>query len=67
LSIFILPWLTFAFCFNVPFFLGRFNWMATDIGSHTAGLDEHVLRLGIGLKKLRKTAIFFYVPQLFPL
>ncbi|SAM05185.1 hypothetical protein [Absidia glauca] len=50
LSIFVLLWLTFAFCINAPFLPSRSNGMATDIGSLAPGLDGLVLRLGIGLK-----------------
>jgi hypothetical protein len=52
LSMFVLPWLTFAFCFIAPLFLGRSNGMTTDIGSLAAGLDPHVAILGIGRKGL---------------
>jgi hypothetical protein len=59
LSIFALQSLTFAFCINAPFF----QQMATDIGSLAPGLDEHVVKIGIGRKGLRRNgktvAIFF--------
>jgi hypothetical protein len=35
-------------------FLSRLNKMATDIGSLAAGLDGHMVRLGIGRKGLRR-------------
>jgi hypothetical protein len=54
LSIFVLPWLTFAFCFIEPFFLKSSNEMAMDIGSLAPVLDEHELRLGVKTKRLRK-------------
>jgi hypothetical protein len=47
LSIFVLPWLTFAFCIITPFFLGRSNGVA-------AGSDGYVVRLGIGLQVYEK-------------
>jgi hypothetical protein len=57
LPIFNLPWPAFAFC--CFFFLG--DWMATGIGSLALGLDEHVVRLGIGHRGLRKlTRNFFF-------
>jgi hypothetical protein len=55
LSIFVLPWLTFTFCTIVAFFLKRSNGMAMDIGSLALGHNGHLIRLGIGLKGLRKT------------
>jgi hypothetical protein len=36
------------------FFTSRSNGMATVIGSLAAGMDEHVIRLGIGRMVLRK-------------
>jgi hypothetical protein len=44
LPINVLPWLTFAFCIIAPFFLNRFNRMATDNGSLAPVLNGHVLR-----------------------
>jgi hypothetical protein len=63
LSIFVLSWLTLAFCITASFFLSRSNGMATDIGSLAPGMDGHAVRLGIGCKGIRKTAgtlLFFY-------
>jgi hypothetical protein len=46
-----------------PFFLGRSNGMATDIGSLAPGRDGHELGLGIELKitKNRENLTFFEV------
>jgi hypothetical protein len=46
--------LTFAFCNIAALFLSRFDRMATNIGSMAAGLDERVIRLGIGRKGFEK-------------
>jgi hypothetical protein len=54
LSIFVLPWPTFAFCIIAPLFFSRSIGVATDVGSLTAGLDGHVVRLWIGRKGLQK-------------
>jgi hypothetical protein len=44
-----------------PFSLGRSNGMATDIGSLTAGLDGHVIRLVIGRNGLQKIVqVYFF-------
>jgi hypothetical protein len=61
LSIFGLPWLTVASCIIALFFLSRSNGMATDIGSLALGLDEHVVRLGIERKVLRKIGETFTI------
>jgi hypothetical protein len=53
LAIFVLPWLTFAFCLIAPFFLEWSNGMTTDIGSLAAGMDGHEFWLEIGRKGLR--------------
>jgi hypothetical protein len=50
-----LPWLTFIFSTNASLFLGKSNGMATEISSLAPGLDELVVRLGIGRNGLRKT------------
>jgi hypothetical protein len=44
-----------AFCIIAPLFVRWSNVMATDIGSLTSASDGHVLKLGNGLKGLRKT------------
>jgi hypothetical protein len=46
------------------FFLGRFNRIATDIGSLAPGMDEHVLRLGINV---RNTSLYFLGAHTLPL
>jgi hypothetical protein len=57
LSFFVFPWLTLT-SFNITLlFLGRFNRMATGTDSLAPGLDGHVLRLGIGRKKLGKSRV----------
>jgi hypothetical protein len=55
MSISVLPWLTFAFCIIAPFSHSRSDGMTTDIDSLAPGLEAHVLRLGIGTKRLQKT------------
>jgi hypothetical protein len=64
LSIFVLPWLTFAFCMNGPLFLSRSNGMTADIGSMAPGMDEDGPGLGIGTKgitkNIRSPAHFFH-------
>jgi hypothetical protein len=51
---FALPWLILTSSIITLLFLDRLNRMATDIDSLAAGLDGHVLGLGIGTKGLRK-------------
>jgi hypothetical protein len=59
LSIFASPWLTFAFCINAPFFLGWSKGIKTDMSSLAAGMDEHVVRIGIRRKGDRGEIDFF--------
>jgi hypothetical protein len=51
--IFVLPWLTFAFCIITPSFVSRSIGTATDIEFLAPGLEGHVVRLGIRRKALR--------------
>jgi hypothetical protein len=68
-SIFIWQWLTIAFCNVAPFFLGRFNRMATDIGSLAPGHDGHALGSGMGNKGITletpRNCFFLWVHSFF--
>jgi hypothetical protein len=55
LSIFVYPWVTFAFCVIPPLFLSRSNEMATNIGFLAPGHNGHALEIEIGLKGLPKS------------